>query len=129
MPWGITQLEALLSQCDGWAVHAENGCLCVTNEDGLDAYVAVSGSQIIVETVLFAKKQVRDTAALNEEILKTHQLFPLTTIGISSIEGEDYYTSFGALSPQSKEESVILEVETLFSNVTGFLDAYADYLN
>jgi uncharacterized protein len=129
MAWGITQLEALLSQYDGWAVHAENGCLCVTNEDGLDAYVAVSGSQIIVESVLFAKKQVRDIVALNEEILRTHQIFPLTTIGISTIEGEDYYTSFGALSPESKEESIILEVETLFNNVTGFLDAYADYLN
>ena len=92
MAWGITQLEALLSQYDGWAVHAENGCLCVTNEDGLDAYVAVSGSQIIVESVLFAKKQVRDIAALNEEILRTHQIFPLTTI--TSTPSFSYVSNF-----------------------------------
>ena len=129
MNWDLPQLEKLLSKHEGWAVHPENNCLCVTNEDGLDAYVAVSGAQIVVESILFAKSQVKDTAALNDEILKTHQIFPLTTIGITSVEAEEYYVSFGSLSSQSKEESVMIEVETLFDNVTGFLDAYEDYLN
>jgi uncharacterized protein YjfI (DUF2170 family) len=129
MNWNLSQLEELLSRQDGWAVHSENGCLCITNEDGLEAYIAVSGAQIIVESLLFPKNQVKDSAALNEEILKTHQFFPLTTIGINSIEDEAYYVSFGSLSAQSKEESVLIEIETLFDNVTGFLDAYADYLN
>lgn len=129
MTWNLSQLAELLSTREGWATHTENGCLCVTNEDGLDTYVAVSGEQIIVESILFAKNQVGDTAALNEEILKTHQVFPLTTIGITSVEGEEYYMAFGALSSQSKEESIKIEIETLFDNVAGFLDAYEDYLN
>jgi uncharacterized protein YjfI (DUF2170 family) len=129
MSWDLPQLDKLLNTREGWAVHCENDCLCVTNEDGLDAYVAVSGEQIVVETVLFAKSQVKDTAALNSEILKTHQVFPLTTIAITSVEGEEYYAAFGSLSSQSKEESIMIEIETLFDNVTGFLDAYEDYLN
>jgi uncharacterized protein YjfI (DUF2170 family) len=129
MSWDLLQLEELLSKQEGWVVHAENGCLCITNEDGLDAYVAVSGAQIVVESLLFPRNQVKDAAALNNEILKTHQFFPLTTIGISSVEDEEYYISFGSLSSQSKEESVVIEIETLFDNVTGFLDAYEDYLN
>ena len=129
MSWDLAQLEELLSNHEGWAVHGENGCLCVTNEDGLDAYVAVSGAQILVESILFAKKEVSDTARLNEEILKTHQVFPLTTIGITTVEDEEYYISFGALSSQSKAESITIEVETLFDNVTGFLDAYEHFLN
>ena len=129
MTWDLSQLQALLSERNGWAVHTENGCLCVTNEDGLDAYVAVSGEQILVESILFAKQQVSDTAALNDVILRTHQVFPLTTIGITVVDDEDYYASFGALSSQSKAESIIIEVETLFANVAGFLDAYADYLH
>lgn len=129
MTWDLSQLESVLSKHQGWTVHFENDCLCVTNEDGLDAYVAVSGAQIVVESLLFAASQVADTAALNAEILRTHQLFPLTTIGITTVEGEEYYVSFGALSSQSKEESIIIEVETLFDNVSGFLDAYEEYLH
>lgn len=128
MTWDLPQLEQLLAGNDNWAVHSEAGCLCVTNEDGLDAYLAVSGEQIVVESILFEQSKVKDTAALNQEILKTHQVFPLTTIAISNIEGEDYYIAFGALSSQSKEQSVLIEVETLFDNVAGFLDAYEDYL-
>lgn len=128
MTWDYSQLDELLSGHEDWAVHSENGCICVTNEDGLDAYIAVSGAQIVVESILFAKSQVKDVAGLNHEILKTHQVFPLTTIGITTVDGEEYYTSFGALSSQSKAESIVIEVETLFDNVAGFLDAYEDYL-
>lgn len=129
MTWDLSQLEELLSQHEGWAVHLENGCLCVTNEDGLDAYVALSGAQIVAESILFAKSNVKDAALLNDEILKTHQVFPLTTVGITSIEDEDYYMAFGALSSQSKADSIVIEVETLFDNVEGFLDAYEEYLS
>lgn len=129
MTWDLSKLEQLLSRHEGWAVHSENDCLCVTSEDGLDAYVAVSGAQIVVESILFACSQVSNPAALNDEILKTHQIFPLTTVAITSVGGEDYYMAFGALSSQSKEESIFIEVEALFDNVAGFLDAYEDYLN
>lgn len=128
MTWNLSQLEALLAKKDDWAVHLENNCLCITSEDGLDAYLAVSGEQIIVESILFAKSQVRNPVALNEQILKTHQVFPLSTICVNTVDGEDYYVAFGSLSSQSKEESVAIEVQTLFDNVSGFLDAYEEFL-
>ena len=129
MSWDLVQLEALLGERDGWAVHTDEECLCVTNEDGLDAYLAVSGAQIVVESILFAKQQVKDVAGLNAEILATHQVFPLTTVAVTAIDGEDYYVAFGALSSQSKAESIRIEVEALFANVTGFLDAYEGFLH
>ena len=129
MTWELSTLENVLAKKNNWVVSLENDCLCVSNEDGLDAFVAVSGEQIIVETILFSKRQVKDVAALNDEILKTHQIFPLTTIGITTFEGEEYYVAFGSLSSGSKEESILVEVEMLFENVTGFLDAYESYLN
>ena len=42
--------------------------------------------------------------------------------------GDEYYTAFGSLSSQSKPESVMIEVQTLFQNVEAFLDAYAEHL-
>ncbi|NRA20122.1 MAG: DUF2170 family protein [Oceanospirillaceae bacterium] len=128
MTWDLSNIEKSLSQQGQWVVHSEDDCLFITNEDGLDAYVAVSGAQIVVESILFASASVADVTGLNEQILKTHQVFPLTTIGITTVENEDYYMAFGALSSQSKEESIIIEVETLFDNVAAFLDAYEDYL-
>ncbi|NQZ30490.1 MAG: DUF2170 family protein [Oceanospirillaceae bacterium] len=128
MTWDLSAIEKSLSQQGKWAVHSEDDCLFITNEDGLDAYVAVSGAQIVVESILFASAAVADVTGLNEQILKTHQVFPLTTIGITTVENEDYYMAFGALSSQSKEESIIIEVVTLFDNVAAFLDAYEDYL-
>lgn len=129
MSWELNSLYSSLSQNSDWVVTAEQDCLCVTDANGIEAFVAVSGKQIIVESVLFAASQVQDTIALNELILKTHQIFPLTTVAISTIGEEDYYVAFGALSSASKEESVLLELEALFDNVEGFLDAYEEHLN
>jgi len=129
MSWDLSQLSTLLAGHESWSVNAEAECLRLTNENGLEAYIAVSGAQILVECVLFASSQVSDTAALNELILKTHQVFPLTAVGISTIDNEDYYIAFGALSSQSKQESIEIEIEMLFDNVAGFLEAYEDQLH
>ena len=107
MTWDLNQLEALFS---------DNQDLVVTREE------------IIVESLLFSVNEVKDKTALNEEILKTHMIFPLTTVGISNVAGDDYYTAFGSLSSQSKAQSITIEVQTLFQNVEAFLDAYAEHL-
>lgn len=128
MTWELAQLEALFSDNKDLVVTRQQDCLLIANEDGIDAWLAISGEQIIVETLLFSVSEVKDRAALNEEILKTHMLFPLTTVGISMVADEEYYTAFGSLSSQSKGESIVIEVETLFQNVASFLDAYQDHL-
>lgn len=129
MTWSLEQLAAVFAKNEHWLTHQEPGCLTITNEDGLDAYVAVSGQQIVVESILFAKSQVKNTAALNEEILKTHKLFPLTSVGITQINHEDYYCAFGAISSNTDEASLQVEIETLFNNVSGFLDAYGQFIH
>ena len=128
MTLDIQTLDQLLKTREGWLISPEDDCICITNEDGIDAYLAISGEQIVIESILFAKSQVTDTAALNDEILRTHQLFPLSTLAITRLNGEEYYMAFGALSAQSKPESLFIEIETLFDNVNNFLDAYESYL-
>lgn len=128
MNWDLDQLEPLISKQEELVVTKESDCLLIANADGLDAWLAISGEQILVESVLFAKSEVSDTDALNDLILKTHMLFPLTTVGISEINGEAYYTAFGSLSAQSKQSSILIEIDTLFQNVAAFLDAYQDYI-
>ncbi|MFT6776209.1 MAG: hypothetical protein ACJAV1_000119 [Paraglaciecola sp.] len=128
MIWDLSQLETLLAHNQDLVVTKEENCLLVANSDGIDAWLAISGEQILVESLLFAKTEVKDCVTLNEEVLKTHMIFPLTTVGISKVAGEEYYTAFGSLSSQSKAESVMIELTTLFQNVEAFLDAYQDHL-
>ncbi|MFT5677384.1 MAG: hypothetical protein ACI808_003336 [Paraglaciecola sp.] len=128
MTWDLKQLESLINNNDELVVTREEDCLLIANNDGIDAWLAISGEQILIESLLFSSNEVKDKVALNEEILKTHMIFPLTTVGISQVAGDEYYTAFGSLSSQSKEESVMIEVETLFQNVEAFLDAYHAHL-
>jgi len=128
MTWDLNQLETLINLDNDLVVTREDNCLMIANKDGLDAWLAISGEQIIIESLLFSATEVADKAGLNEEILKTHMIFPLTTVGISQVADEEYYTAFGALSSQSKEESVMIEIATLFHNVEAFLDAYRVHL-
>lgn len=128
MTWQLPELQTLLAEHDGWQVEATKQTLIIKNEDQIEAYLAVAGEQILVEVLLFAQQQVKDANALNDFVLRTHKMFPLSTIGINDIDGESYYVAFGSLSSQSKAESVVIEVATLFRNVEAFIELYQDHL-
>lgn len=128
MHWDLDQLETLIAKESDLVITREDDCLLIANDDGIDAWLAISGEQILVETLLFATSEVKDTNQLNDIILRTHMMFPLTTVGITEISGESYYTAFGSLSSQSKESSILIEIETLFENVEAFIDAWQEYL-
>ncbi|MCW8328777.1 YjfI family protein [Photobacterium sp. SDRW27] len=128
MTWQLSDLLPILSEHEGWQVEANEQTLILRNEDNIEAFLAVAGEQILVEVLLFPQAQVKDINALNNDILRTHKMFPLSTIGINEIEGNSYYVAFGSLSSQSKAESVVIEVATLFRNVEAFIDLYQDHL-
>lgn len=95
----------------------------------LPLFLAVSGEQIIVEGVLWAIDEVIDVASLNEAILRTHKLFPLSSIALEhNPDGVSYYTMYGALSASSRLINVILEIEMLADNIIKATEAYAEHL-
>lgn len=105
---------------------ADPGILVTMKEFGdLPLVMSVSGSQIIVDTLLWPVDEVQDSAGFNEMLLKTHKLFPLSTFGIVvGPDGRDYYELFGSLSAGSILESVIFEIETLADNALQAAEAY-----
>lgn len=105
---------------------AEPNLLITMLEFGdLPVLVSVSGSQIIVDTMLWAVDEVDDVAAFNTMILKTHKVLPLSTFGIQTgPDGRDYYELFGSLSASSTLESVIVEIETVADNAMQAAEAY-----
>lgn len=109
---------------------ADPGILLTMSEFGdLPLLMSVSGSQIIVDTLLWPVDEVSDPAAFNAMILKTHKLFPLSTFGIQTgADGKEYYEMFGSLSAGSTLDSVIFEIETLADNAMQAADAYRSEL-
>lgn len=84
----------------------------------LPIFLAVVGEQIVVEALLWPVSQVRDVAAFNDQVLRTHKLFPFSTIGIETLaDGDEAYMMFGTLSAASSLADVQLEIESLADNV------------
>lgn len=130
MSWTLGGLQKLIDTRRGWEVDSiDSGTLIINNkEDSLIAYLSISEHQIVIESILFPERNVKDVNALNKEILQTHKLIPLTNVGINNVDEMSYYTAFGSLSSQAKEESVIIEVATLFTNAEAFIDMYNHHL-
>ena len=102
------------------------GILITMTEFGdLPLLMSVSGSQILVDTLLWPVDEVSDPAAFNEMIMRTHKLLPLSTFGIrQGPDGREYYEMFGSLSAGSILESSLFEIETLADNAMQAADAY-----
>lgn len=136
--WTAAALHAALAASEG----ARNGTMAVELIDGaepglyltmhdygdLPLFAAVVGRQIVIEAMLWPVSQVRDAARFNEEVLRTHKLFPLSTLGIETIDGEAVYIMFGALSASSSLVDVLFEIETLADNVIRATEAYEWHL-
>ncbi|MEH6628161.1 MAG: DUF2170 family protein [Motiliproteus sp.] len=129
MALSLNELKALLETQSDLTVSLENDAILLGNEDGVDAFLTVSGEQILVEALLCPVSQIKDPIAFNDVALRSHKnMFSLTSIGITSIAGDDFYVAFGALSSESKPESVLIEIDTLFLNVEGMIEFFEAYL-
>jgi uncharacterized protein len=138
MPWGALSLFEALSAAASvregaiaveWIEGAEPGLYLTMHDYGdLPLFMAVVGQQIVVEALLWPVAQVRDTARFNDDVLRTHKLFPLSTLGIETIDGEACYIMLGALSSNSSLADVLFEIETLADNVIRATEAYELHL-
>ena len=128
MIWNTETIKKLVESQTSWVINAESDCLRISNDEGIEAFIYVGDQQILAETALFSASSVTDKATLNDLVLRTHQLLPLTTICINKIGGEDYYVAFGSLAVGSNDVVIIEEIETLFANVDEFLELYNEHL-
>jgi uncharacterized protein YjfI (DUF2170 family) len=97
---------------------------------GLPIYIAVVGEQIIVDTVLVDVESIKDVPAFNDAVLRSRELFPLSSIGIESMpNGQIVYNMFGALSSDSSLTNVVTEVKTLVDNVQRASEAFERFFH
>ncbi|MBO0905583.1 DUF2170 family protein [Jiella sonneratiae] len=82
----------------------------------LDVLVAAGGDQVLASVILTPADDVPRREAFERMILSTHKLVPLSTFGITTIGGKEYYELFGSLSAQSSADEMIEEVAVLAAN-------------
>lgn len=125
-PWTIRTLHQALSDAEAVAsgqmevelVSGAEPTLRVTMVDhgNLPIYISATGEQILATTLLWPVAEQTDTARFNEFLLRTHKVMPLSTFGITTVAGTDYYELFGSLSALCTFDDVLTELRMLASN-------------
>jgi len=90
------------------------------------AVMAVHGEQILISVLICPTSDVADKAVMNEKLLKAHKYLPLSTVGITTINGQDFYELFGALSSRSLVSSVATEIMALGENYEEVVSAFVE---
>lgn len=135
--WTLDELARALdarpeAQQEEWRIESLGGtepCLLLSSSAHGDAelYITVDEDQMLMSALLFPVNAVRDSAELNEELLRTHKLLPLSTVGITEVpDAGAWYELFGSLSNRSTLDDVVLEIETLLANFLQLAETYAE---
>ena len=92
-------------------------------------YIAVTSEIAIAQATLFPVARVRDTARLNDRVLRTEKLFDLANISIDAHpDGSEFYVIYGALRASSSLSDIEFEIDTLARNAVDAAAAYREFV-
>jgi uncharacterized protein YjfI (DUF2170 family) len=96
----------------------------------LPIFVVVAGDHITVDTLLISASEVVDETGFKDVILRSREMFPLSSIGIETMpNGESAYNMFGALSAGCTLTNVVTEILTLAENVQRAVVAFDQFFS
>lgn len=120
MTWTVTSLKKAFSDniTHDYIVVKHQDILTITLKQygDLNLHLSLTSKQILIETVICPVKNICDVNKLNYRLLRLQKILPLSLVGISVINHQDYYIAFGALSLSSSFDDILLEIETLANN-------------
>ncbi|RFC66563.1 DUF2170 family protein [Fulvimarina endophytica] len=136
-PWNLASLTELfasdpdeLGDVDVSVVEETDVLRVTLREKGdLDVLITASGDQVLASVILVKASEVPRRAEFDRMILSTHKLVPLSTFGIVTIDGEEWYELFGALSALSSEHAMLEEIAVLAENAVDAADMIHDWRN
>ena len=94
----------------------------------LNVLIAASGEQILMSAALIQADRVPNREAFDRLILQTHKLVPLSTFGLTTIDGDEWYELFGSLSSQSRDDVVVEEAAMLASNALDAAEMISEWI-
>jgi uncharacterized protein YjfI (DUF2170 family) len=95
----------------------------------VNVFIAVTGEIAVAQATLFPVARVRDTARLNDRVLRTEKLFDLANISIDTHpDGSEFYVIYGALRATSSMADIEFEIDTLARNAVDAAAAYREFV-
>ena len=88
----------------------------LTERGGLDVMIAASGDQVLASVLMLPADDMPDRPAFERTLLTVHKLIPLSTFGITPVDGREWFELFGSLSAHSDPAAVVQEVAVLAAN-------------
>ncbi|MER0237879.1 DUF2170 family protein [Fulvimarina sp. MAC8] len=136
-PWNLASLTELfasdpdeLGDVDVSVVEGTDVLRVTLKEKGdLDILVTASGDQVLASVALVKASDLPRREEFDRMILSTHKLVPLSTFGIVSFDGEEWYELFGSLSAMSSEHAMIEEVAVLAENAVDAANMIEEWKN
>lgn len=110
--------------------HNEQSLIIKMNDYGdLPLSILFTSRQIIIETVICPIGSIHHQDEFNIFLLRNQKLLPLSSVGISRVQHEEYYIAFGALSLNSSLDDVVLEMTTLADNALDLAEITEQYIH
>ena len=79
------------------------------------------------ETFICPVSSISNPDEFNTFLLRNQKMMPLSSVGISSVQQEEYYIVFGALSLKSSLEDILLEITSLVDNALDLAEITEEY--
>ncbi|WP_435951867.1 DUF2170 family protein [Dryocola sp. BD626] len=130
MPWNLDLLYDVLVGKPNYHVTKMEGALLINLEDygDLQLTLTLTQKQMLIETCICAVDIVARPAEFNLFLLQHQKILPLSTVGITSIEQQEFYIAFGALAVSSSLENIMLEIETLAENALELAELIEEFI-
>ncbi|MEG5549180.1 DUF2170 family protein [Enterobacter wuhouensis] len=133
MRWSLSSLaDELLHRRDTNIDLENNSDLLIVrmNDFGdLPLSIFITSRQIIIETYICSVNDIKHQADFNLFLLRHQKILPLSSVGISLINHDEYYVAFGALSMSSSPDDIILEMTTLAENALDLAELTQEFMN
>jgi uncharacterized protein YjfI (DUF2170 family) len=135
--WDIASLTELfasdpqeLGDVDVEVVNASE-VLSITLKErgGLTVLATASGEQVLCSVLLAEAHSIPRREAFERTLLSVHKLIPLSTFGITPIDGAEWYELFGALSAMSPASALVEEVAVLAANAMDAADWIREWVD
>lgn len=120
--WDVAALTALFAsdpeRLGDVDVEVEGDILFITIKERGDLVVSMvpSGDQVLASVLLIEEAEVPQTDKFNKAALELHKAIPLSTFGLTSINGSTWYELFGSLSTSCSADDLVEEVDVLAIN-------------
>ncbi|WP_193145881.1 YjfI family protein [Citrobacter europaeus] len=131
MAWTPQLLAEALQTCPELNIdieYDEQSLIVKMNDYGdLPLNIVFTSRQIIIETVICPVSSIHQQDEFNIFLLRNQKLLPLSSVGISRVQQDEYYVAFGALSLNSSLNDVLLEMTTLADNALDLAEITEEY--